>query len=90
MCAGRAETVAVGFEFVAAAKDQFPPGLLRAHTKGCRRRTEILGQTKEAGAARSRSGRLITGSHWTYTPPRELRRPMWKSVTNAALGLKRM
>jgi hypothetical protein len=34
VCAGRAETVAVGFEFVAAAKDQFPPGLLRAAYEG--------------------------------------------------------
>ena len=28
-CAGRAETVAADLEFVLAAKDQFPPGLLR-------------------------------------------------------------
>lgn len=39
-CAGRAETVAADLEFVLAVRDQFPPGLMRAHTRGCPRRTK--------------------------------------------------
>jgi glyoxylase-like metal-dependent hydrolase (beta-lactamase superfamily II) len=62
-CAGRADTVAADLEFVLAVKDQFPPGLLRAAYEGLSRAYEILGRTREAEAARSRSGRLIT-DYW--------------------------
>jgi glyoxylase-like metal-dependent hydrolase (beta-lactamase superfamily II) len=62
-CAGRAETVAADLEFVLAARDQFPPGLLRAVYGGLSRAYEILGRAQEAQAAQSRSGRLIT-DYW--------------------------
>ncbi len=75
-CAGRAETVAADLEFVLAVKDQFPPGLLRAAYEGLSHAYEILGRTREAQAARSRSGRLIT-DYWVtasgglrFVPPR--------------------
>jgi glyoxylase-like metal-dependent hydrolase (beta-lactamase superfamily II) len=45
---------------VLAVRDQFPPGLMRAAYEGLARAQEILGRTKEAEVARSRSGRLIT------------------------------
>jgi len=108
-CAGRAETVVADLEFVLAAKDQFPPGLLRAAHEGLSQAYGILGRTEEAEAARSRSGRLIT-DYWVTADdgfrfvPHKLaelaldvhvaqgteRRPMWKPVTSAAPGLKRM
>ncbi len=62
-CAGRAETVTADLEFVLAVKDQFPPGLLRAAYEGLSHAYEALGRTREAQAARNRSGRLIT-DYW--------------------------
>lgn len=62
-CAGRAETVAADLEFVLAASEQFPPGLLRAAHEGLSHAYEILGRTREAEEARSRSGGLVT-DYW--------------------------
>ena len=60
-CAGRAETAAADLESVLAVQDQFPPGLLSGRmTRDCPTRTKSSAETREAQAARSRSGRLIT------------------------------
>jgi glyoxylase-like metal-dependent hydrolase (beta-lactamase superfamily II) len=64
--AGRAETIVADLEFVLAVKDQFPPGFMRAVYWALWRAYDILGRSRDAEAARSRSGRLIT-DYWVDT-----------------------
>jgi glyoxylase-like metal-dependent hydrolase (beta-lactamase superfamily II) len=63
-CAGRAETVVADLEFVLAVGDQFPPGFLRAVHDGLSRAYGVLGRTREADEARSRSGDGLITDYW--------------------------
>jgi glyoxylase-like metal-dependent hydrolase (beta-lactamase superfamily II) len=63
-CAGRAETVVADLEFVLAVGDQFPPGFLRAVYDGLARAYGVLGRTREADEARSRSGDGLITDYW--------------------------
>jgi glyoxylase-like metal-dependent hydrolase (beta-lactamase superfamily II)/ABC-type amino acid transport substrate-binding protein len=53
---GRADQVIADLEFVLAARDQFPVGLLRAAYQGLARAYRVLGRQDEAAEALRRSG----------------------------------
>jgi len=53
---GRADQVIADLEFVLAARDQFPAGLLRAAYQGLARAYQALGRDEEAAKALQRSG----------------------------------